>query len=128
MARRHRQDEEGEPQADPPCRRAIKGILKDRGPSTSDYLFPCPSDPSDPVDYNSLYRFLWDAADSVEGLDLPDGFGFHSFRRMVVTELLEKKWSPKHVGQFVGMTPKMVLEVYGQPTEDSLNGMADALS
>lgn len=110
------------------ARETIEAILEDRGPSTSDYLFPCPCDPSESVDYNSLYRFLWDAGNRAENLTLPDGFGFHSFRRMVVTELLEEGWSPKHVGQYVGMSPKMVLEVYGKPTEGSLEQMADSLS
>jgi integrase len=110
------------------ARKAVEGILEARGPSSdSPYLFPCPSDPSEPVDYNSLYRFLGDAGDRADNLTLPDGFGFHSFRRMVVTELLEEGWSPKHVGQYVGMSPKMALEVYGKPTERSLNGMAEAL-
>lgn len=36
-------------------------------------------------------------------------------------------WTPNHVDQFVGTSPKMALEVHGKPTEDSLNGMAEAL-
>lgn len=111
------------------ARETVGAILEERGASSdSPYLCPSPPDPTDPVDCNSLYRFLWHAGERGKNLELPDGFGFHAFRQMVVTELVEEGWSPNHVGAFVGMSPKMVLEVYGKPTEGSLEQMADSLS
>lgn len=77
--------------------------------------------------YDTVRPYLTKVVERAK-VDVGGRFGFSAWRRMVVTQFLEQGWSAKHVGDHVGMTAEMVLEVYGHPTQDSHRQMADSLA
>lgn len=77
--------------------------------------------------YDTVRPYLTKVVERAK-VDVGGRFGFSAWRRMAVTQFLEQGWSAKHVGEHVGMTAGMVLEVYEHPTQDSHRQMADSLA
>lgn len=64
----------------PRVRAALDRVLRDRPGIGAAYLFPCPTDPTRPVQYERVRRWLLEA-EKLAKLPKQRGASFHAFRR-----------------------------------------------
>jgi integrase len=102
----------------PRARAALDRVLKERPGIVGAYLFPCPTDPSRPVQYERVRTWLL-AAERLAGLRKQHGSTFHAFRRAWATA--RKHLPTPDVAAAGGWNSTVTLDrCYQQPDEGTM--------